>query len=129
MENYKPVLLLDDSPDLLFLEKKLIEKQCHCETLTAHDFDEVTSIGEKLFDCGLAILDINLGPNQPNGIDVYHWLRSHGFRSPIVFLTGHGRTFPLVAEAERLGDAQVLMKPVDPQVLVELVRGAHVNSP
>jgi FixJ family two-component response regulator len=60
----------------------------------------------------VAILDVNLGEGQPNGVDAYQWLREHGFAGRIVFLTGHGRSHPAVAQAATLG-ARVLSKPVE----------------
>jgi FixJ family two-component response regulator len=73
----------------------------------------------------MAFLDINLGPAQPSGVDAYRWLRDKGFNKPIFFLTGHASTYPLVAEAELLGDAKVLSKPCKPEDLIAIIRGDH----
>jgi DNA-binding NtrC family response regulator len=71
--------------------------------------DAVTRASES-FD--LAILDINLGPDAPSGLEAYRWLKAHRFPGRMVFLTGHARTHPLVSEALRLGDARVYDKPI-----------------
>lgn len=123
MNSSKSALLLDDSEDLLVLEKLYIERLCGYNAITAKSFQDVQALGQQVFACDLAILDINLGLNEPNGVDVYRWLRSRGFTSPIFFLTGHARNNPLVTEAEALGDAKVLSKPLSAEELVRIVRG------
>jgi DNA-binding response OmpR family regulator len=60
----------------------------------------------------LAILDINLGAGSPSGLAGYRWLREHEFAGRVVFLTGHARSHPLVAEASEIGDAVVYEKPM-----------------
>jgi FixJ family two-component response regulator len=75
--------------------------------------------------CDSAILDINLGPGQPSGIDAYKWLRNNGYRGRIAFLTGHAGTHPLVIEATRIGDAEIFSKPVDPDQIQTIVAGAR----
>lgn len=117
------VLVLDDSEDLLELLKLSITRLCGFDALTVRSLRELEALGAKALNCRMAILDINLGPNEPNGVEVYHWLRSHGFLRPIVFLTGHAGTFPLVVEAQSLGDLQVLRKPLATAELVQIVHG------
>lgn len=117
------ILVLDDCEDLLQLSKVFIERLCDKHAITVKSLHEIETIEESALGCEMALLDINLGANEPNGLDVYHWLRDHGFKNRIVFLTGHARTYPLVAEAERLGDAKVLSKPLLPADLVRVVRG------
>jgi FixJ family two-component response regulator len=117
------VLVLDDSEDLLELLKLSIMRLCGFHAVTVRSLNEIEALGQRALNCRMAILDINLGPDEPNGVDVYRWLRSHGFSRPIVFLTGHARTFPLVVEAEKLGDVQVLRKPLATADLVTIVHG------
>lgn len=119
MMSSKSVLLLDDDADLRKVVCDLFD--CYGARCTA-----VGSLGEMKnavadglpFD--LAILDVNLGPGQPSGVDAYRWLRERSFSGQIVFLTGHGRSFPGVAEARGFG-AKVLEKPVDIDDLVNLL--------
>jgi FixJ family two-component response regulator len=120
----RTILVLDDSEDLLQLTSLVVEHMCGCKAVTAKSMGDVQRLGDTALACHLAILDINLGPGEPSGVDVYRWLRDRGFRHPIYFLTGHAATFPLVAEAERLGDAKVLNKPMPAAELVRLVKGA-----
>ena len=124
MSPSKSVLVLDDSEDLLELVKLYIERLCGCHAVTAQSMHEVETHADEAFACELAFLDINLGPNEPNGLDVFRWLRANGFDHPIYFLTGHARNNPLVAEAERLGGAKVLSKPIAADELKNVI-GSH----
>jgi DNA-binding NtrC family response regulator len=106
------VLLLDDDQDLREVFVDLMAGVgVAVETVASLDeLQSVMSNGHGKFD--LAILDINLGPDVPSGIDAYRWLKAHKFPGRVVFLTGHARSHPLVSEALRLGDARVYDKPI-----------------
>jgi len=119
------VLVIDDSEDLLALLRLSVVRLCGFRAVTARSLDEIKTLAAQALDCRMAIVDINLGPDAPNGVEVYRWLRSQGFERPIFFLTGHARTFPLVVEAERLGDVQVLQKPLASAELVKIIRGEY----
>ena len=118
------VLFLEDNDDLrqTFVELVTIfhERQC----VGVSSYEEVVALGPKVLACDAAILDINLGPNQPSGIDAYKWLRQIGYPGRVVFLTGHASTHPLVIEAARIGDAEILAKPIDPDEIQSIVEGA-----
>ena len=118
------VLFVEDDDDLretcVELITVVLERQC----VGVGSYKEVVALGsELLLDCDAAILDINLGPSQPSGIDVYEWLRRTGYTGRIVFLTGHASTHPLVIEAARIGDAEIFSKPIDPEQVQLIVEG------
>jgi CheY-like chemotaxis protein len=115
------ILILDDDTDLLAALGELLGMLGHAGTVGAKSFDDLVRLRGDAFGCELAILDINLGPSQPSGLDVYHWLRREGFPGRIAFLTGHASSHPLVAEARRLGEAAVLQKPVSVDEIMNLV--------
>lgn len=121
------VLVLDDCEDLLQLSVCFIEKLCGCTAVTARSLAEVQHQLEMVLMCELAILDINLGEGEPNGVDVYNWMRANGFQSRIVFLTGHARAYPLVTQAERLGDAKIFSKPLAAATLMKIVQNELVE--
>jgi FixJ family two-component response regulator len=132
MGHVSDVLFLDDDDDLRAtftdLVRTIFARQCHgCASQ-----QDLIALGERALHCGVAILDINLGPQVPSGIDCYGWLRKHGFDGRIVFLTGHAATHPLVVEARRLGDAEVVGKPVSLETLTSLLEdyldGEHLPS-
>ncbi len=107
------VIFLDDDPELRAVVVELFE-------LLGVACDAIASVPELQDRLGggsngsydLAILDINLGPRVPSGLDAYRWLRERRFSGRIAFLTGHARSHPLVEEAHRLGDALVCAKPI-----------------
>ena len=106
------VLFLDDDDDLREVMTDLLSALRH-DTLGARSLDELREHDGRVLDCQLAILDINLGAGVPSGVDAYRWLRERGLVSPVVFLTGHGRSSPLLAETLRLGpEVRILEKPV-----------------
>lgn len=118
------VLLLDDNPDLLDVLECTVVEVCARGCVAAKSLDEFRALGDRALDCDVAILDVNLGPDQPNGIDAYEWLRSHGFHGRIAFLTGHARTHPAVERACRVEAAHVYQKPISLDQLRSIVGGA-----
>jgi FixJ family two-component response regulator len=126
------VLFVDDDVVLRAtfadLVRTIFERECH----GIRSYRDLTDLGEQALHCGVAILDINLGPQAPSGLDAYGWLRKHGFGGRIVFLTGHAASHPLVVEAKRLGDAEVVGKPVSLDTLTSMledVRPAEQHAP
>jgi FixJ family two-component response regulator len=120
------VLFLDDDEDLRAtfadLVRTIFARECH--GIGSHR--DLIALGERALHCGVAILDINLGPEMPSGLDSYGWLRKHGFEGRIVFLTGHAASHPLVIEARGLGDAEVVSKPVSLDRLTTMLEeGIH----
>ena len=119
------VLFLEDNDDLRqsFVELVTVLHERRCVGVSS--YDEVVALGPNVLACDAAILDINLGPNQPSGIDAYKWLRHTGYSGRVVFLTGHASTHPLVVEAARIGDAEIFSKPIDPDQIQSMVEGVH----
>ena len=127
MHGHGFVLFVEDSDDLRETFVELITVVLGRRCIGAASYQEVVALGNTVLGCSAAILDINLGPGQPSGIDVYRWLRRKGFAGRIVFLTGHASTHPLVIEATRIGDAEILSKPVDLDQIRLLVEGEGVR--
>jgi FixJ family two-component response regulator len=116
------VLVLEDDEDLRTLLCDLLVASGAKECVSASSVEAMVQQKEQVLGCGLALLDVNLGPGVPSGLDAWHWLRENGFGGRIVFLTGHARSHPLVRKAYDLSQARILSKPVDVQVLMDLVR-------
>jgi DNA-binding NtrC family response regulator len=118
------VLYVEDNDDLreLVVELATVVLQRRC--IGVGSYEELVGLGEDALGCSVAILDINLGPNRRSGIDAYRWLRDKGYMGRIVFLTGHASTHPLVVEANRIGDAEIFSKPIDPDRLRSIIEGA-----
>jgi DNA-binding NtrC family response regulator len=117
------VLLLEDDADQLEVLAILLSLECGRESVLARSYDELTRLGDAPLGCELALLDVNLGPEQPSGLDAYRWLRERGFTGRVCFLTGHARHHPLVVAALRMGDVRVVEKPVETAELRKLVEG------
>src|SRR5688572_10733834 len=106
------VLIVDDDEDLReVLSQLLLVEGVRC-CVAAASLAEVQANGERALAAALAILDVNLGDEQPSGVEVCRWLRDNGFAAPIVFLTGHGATEPRVVEASKVPRTRVLEKPI-----------------
>jgi FixJ family two-component response regulator len=117
------VLILDDDPDLRDSLGDVISELCRQRCLFAESFDDLVALDRRVDECRLALLDVNLGPDRPSGVDAYEWLRARGFQGRIVFLTGHARTHPAVAHAAAVDGAAVHQKPISVDALRSLVEG------
>jgi DNA-binding NtrC family response regulator len=116
------VLLVDDSPDFLEVMQMLLDR-VGVEVVTAKSLAEVAAQHARLDALTLAILDVNLGPGEPSGIDVHDWLRDHDIHCRVVFLTGHAADHPLV-RAAALADSDVMEKPIESKRLVDLAQSS-----
>ncbi|WP_418572666.1 response regulator transcription factor [Parasutterella sp.] len=72
---------------------------------------------------GCIILDIQMG--GISGIEVHKELIARESKVPIIFLTAHG-DIPMAVEAMKEGAAEFLVKPLDPEKLLQLVE-KHVE--
>jgi DNA-binding NtrC family response regulator len=117
------ILLLDDDEDLQESVADLLESVAACRVQKVGSFADLLRLDGAALACRLAILDINLGPSVPSGLDALRWLRERRFGGRVVFVTGHARGFPLVEEAHRTG-VELLSKPLAIDQLLALVEGA-----
>jgi ActR/RegA family two-component response regulator len=115
------VLLLDDDNDLLDSVAELIEISAERRVWKARSLAEVIALEDQALGCELAIVDINLGPNVPSGLEVLRWLTKRRFAGQFVLLTGHAPGFPLVDQALKLADVKVLSKPLSCDKLLSLL--------
>lgn len=72
---------------------------------------------------GCIILDVQMG--GISGIEVHKELIARESKAPIIFLTAHG-DIPMAVEAMKEGAAEFLVKPLDPEKLLQLVE-KHVE--
>jgi FixJ family two-component response regulator len=118
------VLLLDDDQDLLDALGELIGLMTGRLVQKVRSFAELATLGPAVDRDALAILDVNLGPDAPSGVDAARWLRERKFPGRIVFLTGHAHGSPVVRQAQALGDIPVMTKPLRPEQLRVLLGGS-----
>jgi FixJ family two-component response regulator len=110
--NTGAVLLLDDDADIREAFSEIIEIAFGRECVGFASYTELIGARDTALGCAIAILDINLGPGEPSGIDAYTWLRDNQFAGPILFLTGHAAAHPLVQRASEMKDVHILAKPL-----------------
>lgn len=121
MSKHVSIFLIDDDLDLLEILKDALLTLCNAKmVITASSLAEIQMKTDAVSKCSLAILDVNLGTNQPTGVDVAQWLRKIGFQGQIVFLTGHAKSDPKVIAAIEIPDTQVLAKPIKLDQLLSL---------
>jgi DNA-binding NtrC family response regulator len=118
------VIFLDDDPDLREVMVEVLNG-FGAQAQAVGSVAQLQDLIGRSKDFGLAILDVNLQPDQPTGIDAYSWLRDVGFPGRIAFLTGHAWTHPLVESAARVGDAAVYEKPLTADQLLGLLETAR----
>lgn len=116
-----PVLFVDDDHDLRELMEMTLVRAGARHVVTASSLHEVQARRDDVLACKLAILDINLGADQPNGVDVHHWLGRQGFTGKIVFLTGHAANDPQVRQAASVAGSRIASKPLSIAELRRLV--------
>ena len=119
------VLFVEDDDDLRETCVEFVTLVLGRRCVGIGSYNEVVALGNDVLACSAVILDINLGPGQPSGIDAYEWLRTNGYTGRIVFLTGHASTHPLVIEAMRIGDAEIFSKPIDADRIQSIVEGVR----
>lgn len=116
------VVFLDDNDDLRAVVPELVKLELGVECLSFARLTELEEHAEEVLRARVAILDVNLGPNEPDGVEAFHWLVAHGFKGKVLFFTGHARANPRVTLAAESG-VEVLEKPLDPDTL--MARIAH----
>jgi DNA-binding response OmpR family regulator len=116
------IFVLEDDADLrhLLCQVLLLGGASGCVPLAS--YAELRAREAEALASDLALIDINLGPDVPSGIDAYRWLRERDFAGEIVFLTGHARAHPLVRQAVEIPGVRLLDKPVASETLMALVR-------
>lgn len=117
------VVILDDDQDMGFALALLLSRKLNVHCRPVSSLKELQDSVGILENCSVMLLDVNLGPGVPNGLDAHSWLRELGFEGRVYFLTAHARQHPLVMEAERKG-VEVLEKPLNPELLCAIVRRA-----
>ncbi len=120
------ILVMDDDIDLLEVLQETLVTLCNVnQVITATSMDSVQQQKDKILNCELAILDVNLGAERPSGVNVAQWLRDNGFKGKIVFLTGHAVSDPEVLAATRMPNTKVVAKPIGLPQLLGFVEGIH----
>jgi FixJ family two-component response regulator len=122
------IVFLDDNEDLRESVAVLFQSSLGVECSCFGSLMELERHSDEVLNARVAILDINLGPNAPDGVDAFNWLIDHGFSGNILFFTGHARSNPQVVLAEEKG-VEILEKPISPDKLISSVRRYLDHTP
>jgi two-component system nitrogen regulation response regulator GlnG len=117
------LLVIDDEPSILHFFRRAF-REPEVRLLTAGTADEGLGVVSREHP-DVVILDINL-PDQ-SGLEAFRRLREMDSRIPVIFITGHGTTSTAI-EAMRLGAYEYLLKPLELDQLVDLVKRAFEIS-
>lgn len=115
------VLFVDDDEDLREVMQDILVRIGVQRVFTAGSLRDVQRIRDEALSCQVAIIDINLGANQPSGVGVFEWLEREGYAGRIVFLTGHASNDPRVREAASVAGSVVAAKPLTVSELQKLL--------
>jgi len=119
------VLFVDDDEDLCEMMRAILGRLGVSRVVVARSLRDVEAQRAGAIACTVAILDINLGNDQPSGVKVYEWLHREGFTGRTIFLTGHAANDPRVQEAASLTGSVVASKPLSVPELRDLIGGAR----
>ncbi len=119
------VFFLEDDRDLGALFQRLAETNGY-RAIWADSVDAMVQQAPEILKCALGFLDINLGQNQPSGLDAFEWLMKNNYSGRVFFLTGHGKEHPLVAKALACPNTEVLTKPFSSDALLAIIGGLEI---
>jgi FixJ family two-component response regulator len=116
------VYVVDDDPSV----RKGLARLLHSADLAVETFASASEFLGRERDDRIAcvVLDVRM-PGQ-DGMALQAELAARGIDLPIVFLTGHG-DIPMTVEAMKKGAADFLTKPVDEDVLLDVVHQALLH--
>ncbi len=117
------VLFVDDSSDLCQIMEIMCQSLRGVECICVLSMSAVLERAAQVLRTDLAILDVNLGPGEPSGIEIYRWLKGQNYSGKIVFLSGHTRTDPQVVAATRLPGVDFFQKPLGFSQIEALILG------
>jgi len=117
------VTIVDDNSELRELLEILLKSEMGVPCLGLASLSEVQAQAPEVLRTQIALLDINLGPFDPDGISVCEWLRENDYRGQIFFLTGHAADSPRLQRAIATG-VRVLEKPLTADEFLSVLRQA-----
>jgi DNA-binding response OmpR family regulator len=120
------VLVLDDDEDFGTLLQLTLEAMLGVRCVVVHSFADLVAHAGDVLKCDAGVLDVNLGPRQPTGLDALDWLRANGWDGSAIFVTGHAATHPVLDGLVGSSDVCVLEKPVETEKLLSLLESREV---
>jgi FixJ family two-component response regulator len=121
----RTVLFVDNSYDICQVFEALCQSLPEVECVCVTSMSAVLERAADALRTGLAIIDVNLGPGEPSGVEIYRWLKGKNYRGKIVFLSGHAMTDPQVEEAAKISGVDFFQKPLGFDQIEALILGTH----
>jgi FixJ family two-component response regulator len=119
----RTILFVDDSCDICQVIEVMCQSLPEVECICVTSMSAVLERTAQVLQTRLAILDVNLGPGEPSGVEIYRWLKGQNYSGKIVFLSGHTRTDPQVVEATRIPGVDFFQKPMGFSQIEALILG------
>ena len=119
----RTVLFVDDCRDICQVMEVMCQSLPEVECVCVTSMSAVLERAAQVLRTDLAVLDVNLGPGEPSGVEIYRWLKGQNYRGKIVFLSGHARTDPVVEEAAKISGVDFFQKPLGFGQLESLILG------
>jgi two-component system alkaline phosphatase synthesis response regulator PhoP len=107
------ILLIDDEANLRYTLTRILQRSGFDVTTAANGEEALRRLVDNSFD--LVLLDIRL-PGL-SGLEVLERIRKQDIRIPVILLTAHG-TLQSALDAIRLGATDYILKPVNPELLL-----------
>lgn len=114
------VLIVDDDPDVVRITSRILDQQDDITVVAVHE-PAVALVKSRKIDFDVVLSDIVM-PGM-DGIKLIEGLRSFDLDVPIILLTG-SPSLETAQKAVELGAYRYLVKPVDTDELIDLVRKA-----
>lgn len=114
------LLIVDDDANMVRLVTSIIERSFRA-AIKVESLTDSTAAVARIERGGISILLTDLDMPEINGLELLRCAKSRNASTQVLFLTGkshHG----VLLEALELGASDYILKPVDRQVLIDLVR-------
>lgn len=106
----KPILIVDDSRNILVTLSSALEKLGRPVEITAYAEDALLRLSQAQY--ALLILDVELW--GISGLEMLKRMKRQGFSVPVMIITAYGNS-EMEAEARSLGVADFVSKPFSPK--------------
>ena len=113
------VLLVDDEVSLVSAIEKLLTLEGYQVSTAASGKEAIDKCTESSFD--IIFLDVNMP--ELNGLETYRSMRNVTGETPVVMITGYGRSLKhLIEEAQQLGVKACIDKPFRIKQITDSIR-------
>ncbi len=113
------VFVVDDDQAV----RRSLERLIRSAGLNVETFSSATEFLEKPLSSGAGCVVLDVRMPGMTGPELFDRMSEKGLSLPVVFLTGHGDV-PMGVRAMKKGAVDFLLKPVDDEVLLEVIRQA-----